>query len=122
MFESAKTDLPLTGENIPGNVGVRYHIEDVNLDVPRDTYLTYDHGPLNVGGIAATTQAYLISGPVSGKEREYANINVDFPRNTSNPAGPVSGGADVNTGAYLAYQASLVAAITQAQSSAAVHP
>jgi len=59
-------------------------------------------------------------GPVTADIRENDNTNTNFKRFTTEGKGPVTGGDDYNTQRLIAYQASQIQALTQAESAAAI--
>ena len=76
--------------------------------------------PRSIGGVTRPNLTPIVIGPVDGGIREYTNLNTDFIWPSSNMGGPVKGGQDANIGAYMAYQASQIQALTQAESAAAM--
>ena len=76
--------------------------------------------PRNTGGMLGINETWIIGGPVTGEITNYANENTDIPWQNSNPQGPNAGGQDYNTGRLLAYEASQLQALTQAESAQAI--
>lgn len=126
-FESDKTDTPYSVGALPDYAGSFAPMFLNNpIDFPDYTNLNPAPGSVDLiearsaRGVVANARGNLTLGPVKANDREYSGINTYIHRFTSNPMGPVKGGDDYNTGRLLAYQASQIQALTQAESAAAI--
>lgn len=126
-FESDKTDLPFSGPDLPEYAGLwllgarNFSPDKANYSPLLPAAGSVDLiAPRSIGGESRPNLTPVVVGPVTAHDRGYTNLNTDFVRQTSNPQGPNKGGQDANIGAYMAYQASQIQALTQAESAAAI--
>ena len=76
--------------------------------------------PRNIGGVPGDSLGSVGRGPNTLVTRENDNTNTQFKRFNSEGRGPVTGGDDYNTQRLIAYQASQIQALTQAESAASI--
>lgn len=126
-FESDKTDVPYSVGALPDYAGT---FAPAFLDRPIDfpDYNNLNPAPGSVDlweargnrGVVANSRGNVTVGPVTADDRGYSGYNTFIRRFDSNPVGPNKGGDDYNTGRLMAYQASQIQALTQAESAAAI--
>ena len=118
-FEGVKTDAPDPiynvivehGENaLAGYTELNPAPGSANLEQRRDW-----------NGQGGAKLGVLYFGDNTGEDRQWPGINTFIPQSVSNPNGDVTGGQDVGTQQYLAYEASLIQQLTQQQSAAAFY-